>query len=246
MLTTLENLPSTIVALRASGKVNRADYENVLVPHLEKARQEQTRIRLLLEFSPEFSRLTIGAALNELKIGIKYAALFAKVAVISDSEWFGRALRFFSSLRPSPTRSFRTGQMNQALAWLEDGAMDSRLQLILKESGVAIAHLNGPLRREDFEKLAGGVDPWIDFHHKLQGLVVVMKSFSGWENVGSLLRHLEFVRGHQRRIRKVCIVTDSRLPSLTGRLMRLLVQPEIRSFPSSEILEAERWAEQPC
>jgi len=244
MLTKLENLPPAIVGIRASGKVTRQDYERVLVPLLEDARTgARTRLRLLLEFSPEFTRVTIGAALDELRIGVKYHSLLEKCAVIADKEWVAFAARLFGSLHPCPTKAFRTGQIGEALAWLGDHQSDSKLQLLLKENGVAVVHPHGPLRREDFEKISAGIDPWIETHHKLQGLVVSMKKFPGWENVGSFVHHLEFVRGHHRKIRKVALAADGFLPALAGRIAKHFVKADIKQFPYDEVQEAENWAQ---
>lgn len=243
MLTKLENLPPAIVGVRASGKVTRRDYEQVLVPALEEASRAQTRIRLLLEFSPEFTRVTIGAALDELRIGVKYHALLEKCAVIADKEWVALATRIFGSLHPCPTKSFRTGQITEALAWLEDQQSDSKLQFMLKENGVAIVHPHGPLRREDFEKLSASLDPWIDTHHRLQGLVISMQNFPGWENIGSLVHHFEFVRDHHRKIRKIAVAADGLLPLLASLFAKYFVKADVKQFPYSEVQEAENWVQ---
>ena len=82
---------------------------------------------------------------------------------------------------------------------------------LLRERGILILKPEGALRAEDFTALAGAVDPYIEQHGELAGLVVDAPSFPGWENFAALLSHLRFVRDHHRRIRRIAVVSDSTL-----------------------------------
>ena len=68
---------------------------------------------------------------------------------------------------------------------------------------------DGPLEKEDFEKLANEVDPFLESKGKLAGLMICAKSFPGWESFGAIVSHLKFVADHHRRIERRAAVTDS-------------------------------------
>jgi hypothetical protein len=40
-------------------------------------------------------------------------------------------------------------------------------------------------------------------------VLVVAKGFPGWENCGAFTAHMHFVREHEKKVRRVAIVTDS-------------------------------------
>ena len=57
----------------------------------------------------------------------------------------------------------------------------SNMKVELRDSGVLIVRHQGKLRTEDFEKLAGIVDPWIEKNHQLRGVVICIQKFPGWK-----------------------------------------------------------------
>jgi hypothetical protein len=57
------------------------------------------------------------------------------------------------------------------------------MQAELAEDGVLSVHPHGPLRKEDFAKVAAVADPWIEKHGKLKGVVICVPKFPGWEDI---------------------------------------------------------------
>jgi hypothetical protein len=97
------------------------------------------------------------------------------------------------------------------------------------------------LERGDFEDLAATVDPFIDEHGDLAGLIIDAPSFPGWDTLGAMAAHFRFVRDHQRHIRKIGLVTDSALGNVAQRLASHFVSAEIRHFPAGELEAAKDW-----
>jgi hypothetical protein len=97
------------------------------------------------------------------------------------------------------------------------------------------------LEKSDFEDLAKAIDPYIEETGGLTGLVVEVASFPGWENLGAMAAHLRFVRDHHKHIRKVALVTDSRIGKVAEQLASHFVSAEIRHFAAGERGAAERW-----
>jgi hypothetical protein len=242
MLQPIENVPTGVIGVLADGEVTRGDYETVLLPLLQKAYRKGNRIRFLYQTSPGFSGYTVGAMVEDMHVGLRYLRLFERCAIVTDVEWSQRGARLFGSLMPCPVKMFPGREMKEAVAWLSESAGDSTLTSELGDDGVLVVHPHGPLRREDFDKLSGIVDPWIEAHHQLRGLVIAMPRFPGWENVGSVFQHMEFVRDHHRHICKVALAVDGVLPEVMSHLASHFIEADIKQFPFDQVGQARQWA----
>ena len=246
MLEKLEDLPREIEGVRASGIVTKEDYEDILSPLIDKARRDGSSIRLLYHFGPEFAGFSPGGAWEEARIGLHSLRLFAGCAIVSDVAWLREATRFVSFVMPCPVKVFANSELQQASRWL--GALPERAGVshrLLPESGVILVEIQQALRATDFDALAATADAWIQSHDFLNGLVLHAHSFPGWENLRSLIRHVRFVRDHHRKIKRVALVTDARLASLTPHIADHFVEAEVQRFGYEHLYEAIRWARGP-
>ena len=114
---------------------------------------------------------------------------------------------------------------------------------LLRGRGILILKPEGALRAEDFTALASAVDPYVEQHGELAGLVVDAPSFPGWENFAALLSHLRFVRDHHRRIRRIAVVSDSTLLAAGPKIASHFVSAEVRSFDTAGRAAALAWIE---
>ena len=108
--------------------------------------------------------------------------------------------------------------------------------------GVAVLEPDGALTREDFERAAKAIDPHIERAGKLNGIVVRIEKFPGWDSFGALASHLRFVREHHAKLKRVALCTDSALGSVAPRIGRHFVAAEIRAFKFAEYDLARAWA----
>jgi len=107
----------------------------------------------------------------------------------------------------------------------------------------SILHLRptSALAEEDFAELARVVDPYIEATGDLSGLIIEVSTFPGWASFGAFVAHLRFVRDHHKHIRKVALVTNSKIGDVAERLASHFVAAEIRHFSSGEIEAAKQW-----
>jgi hypothetical protein len=138
---------------------------------------------------------------------------------------------------------FDNQQWEDALRWIslpgEEAGLSHRL---LQDSGILVVEPHGPINREDIEEIALTVDPWIEQQGELDGLVVHTRHFPGWEDLGSLLRHLQFVRDRHHHIRRVALVTDSPAAELASKLGDHFLDATIERFEYDRYEDALRWA----
>ena len=108
--------------------------------------------------------------------------------------------------------------------------------------GIAVLEPDGALSREDFERAAKAIDPHLEKSGKLNGLVVRVQKFPGWDSFGALASHLRFVKAHHRRIARIALCTDSALGNVAPRIANHFVEADIRAFKFAEFDRARAWA----
>jgi hypothetical protein len=112
---------------------------------------------------------------------------------------------------------------------------------LLRDQGILILSPDGPLEKADFERLAREVDPFIAANGKLTGVMLVAKTFPGWDSFGALVSHLKFVRDHHEKVARVAAVTDSEFLKIMPNIAGHFVSAEIRQFPYDQKAEALAW-----
>lgn len=115
---------------------------------------------------------------------------------------------------------------------------------LLRDDGILILRPKGPLEAADFTSLASVVDPYLQEHGTLHGIMVDAPSFPGWDSFAALVSHLRFVRDHHRLIGKIAAVSDSPVLSVAPQLAKHFVKAEVRHFNASERSAALAWLRQ--
>ena len=109
------------------------------------------------------------------------------------------------------------------------------------DNGVLIVKPLGPLAVEDFVAIGHTADGYIESRGALNGLIICFKVFPGWKNVQGLCSHLRFVRNHQREIKKVAFVTNSKIVKFVINIVKYFVHPEARYFKYNQESSAMQW-----
>ena len=106
---------------------------------------------------------------------------------------------------------------------------------------IAVVTPNGALDANDFETASREIDPVIEQHGMLNGLVVYVQKFPGWDSFAALSSHFKFVKHHHQKIKCVALVTDSSIADIAEKLGSHFVAAEIKHFPYSHLSEAKAW-----
>ena len=110
-----------------------------------------------------------------------------------------------------------------------------------KSAGVVTVRPSAPLNEQDFGLLAAEVDPHIEREGKLNGLIIHVESFPGWEDFAGLLSHLKFVRDHHEKIDKVAVVSDGKVVSIMPKIVDHFINAKVKYFPNESLDEAVSW-----
>jgi hypothetical protein len=121
MVERIDEMPAGTVGFRASGKLTRDDYREVLEPVLTEA-VESGEIRMLFSLT-DFQGLEPGAWFDDVKtglgLGIGHHSAWKRSAIVTDVEWIGKAFQFFAWMTPGEVKVFpELDQLEEAKDWV--------------------------------------------------------------------------------------------------------------------------------
>ncbi len=97
------------------------------------------------------------------------------------------------------------------------------------------------LSEEDFINAKKVIDPFIEKHKKLHGVIIYTKDFPGWDSFTALLGHLKFIKDHHKKVCCIAFVTDSLIGEFSEHITSHFVSAKVKSFPFNALDEAKKW-----
>jgi len=241
MIEILQTMPPGVLGLRAHGKVTAADYQEVLIPAVEGALANNEKLRLYYEIAEDFDGFELGAMWEDTKLGLRHVLQWGKIAVVSDLNWMRRTMKGFGLLVPCPVRVYARERMAEAQDWIQEDGTSGMVATLDEESAILTLEPHGQLEKEDFLQLAARVDPFLEEHGDLNGVMIRAFAFPGWDGLGAMFAHLKFVREHQRHVKRLAIVTDDKMLSHMPALAKVFVAAEVKHFAAGEEEQAHAW-----
>jgi len=112
---------------------------------------------------------------------------------------------------------------------------------LLDKQGVLIITPDGPLEHEDFKRLGEAVDEYIVKEGALNGVMIYVDSFPGWDDFEALMSHVRFVRDNNADIDKLAAVTDSKFLTIMPKIVDRFISAEVRHFDFDARDDAMAW-----
>ena len=110
-----------------------------------------------------------------------------------------------------------------------------------KANAIVTVRPESSLKKQDFVELAKAVDPEIEAHGDLAGLIINAPSFPGWDSFGAMVTHFRFVRDHEKHVKKIAVVTDSHIGDFAAHLGSHFISAKIQQFPADQVEHARAW-----
>jgi hypothetical protein len=110
-----------------------------------------------------------------------------------------------------------------------------------EKSAIAILEPQGALEKEDFDAAVKLIDPFIEEHGRLNGIIISTESFPGWKSFSALSRHLTFIKNHHKKIKRLAFVTNSVIGNIAENMTGHFVEAGIKTFPYGEMEKAKAW-----
>jgi hypothetical protein len=118
MIRLIPDLPANVVGAEAVGRVETADYKDVLEPAVAEALRSHEKVRLVLVLGEEFEGYSASAAWEDTKLGIGHWDTWERIAVVTDRDWIEHTIRALSWMLPGEVRVFPTDRRDEAIAWV--------------------------------------------------------------------------------------------------------------------------------
>lgn len=118
MIEALSGFPRTVVAFVCKGHVTKRDYETVLIPAVEDALKQHSKVRLYYRIDPDFSGIEPGAIWDDFKVGMEHLFRWERIAVVTDVEWIRYTVQTFSFVIPCMVKVFWVDEAAKAQAWI--------------------------------------------------------------------------------------------------------------------------------
>jgi hypothetical protein len=114
----LDGFPEIVVAVAATGRVTRHDYEDVLIPKVKDAFGKFAKLRVYYEIGPDFSGFDAGAVWEDFAMGMEHIRDWERIAVVTDVEWIRLAVAAFRFLIPGKVCVFEVAETTAARRWI--------------------------------------------------------------------------------------------------------------------------------
>jgi SpoIIAA-like len=121
MIERLADMPPGTIGFRATGEIEREDYDDVLAPELRRAIEAGGGLRTLYVID-DLDEIEPGALWADSKLGfdlgVRHHDAWVRSAIVTDSPWMARATRMFAWMIPGEARVFPLAELEQAKAWV--------------------------------------------------------------------------------------------------------------------------------
>ena len=118
MLQLLEDLPETVVGVRAINAVTEEDYKQIMLPALEAVHKKFGKVNLLILLETSVANYTIGAWFNDIKAGLKYFTKWHRIAIVTDQSAVKRITDAVGIFLPGECKGFSIADIALAKLWV--------------------------------------------------------------------------------------------------------------------------------
>lgn len=117
------------------------------------------------------------------------------------------------------------------------------LKIDLQErENIAVITPDSTITGGDLDHLTNVINDYINEYDQIPNLVIHATHIPHWSSFGALEKHLAFVKNHHRLVKKVAIVSDSKLLWIAKTIVDHFTGAKIRRFEEDAIDDAMAWA----
>lgn len=114
----MNDVPDNVAGFRATDKVTKADYENVVIPKIDEHVKQQGKINFMLVLDTKLSNFSLGAILEDLGVGLKHFSKWHKMAIVSESNAINKFTDMFSYVAPGEAKGYTHDELEEAKKWV--------------------------------------------------------------------------------------------------------------------------------
>lgn len=227
-----------ILELRFTPPVTDKDYTETLVPAIDRAIEASDRVRVLAVVEAGCTDFTLGAMLEDARVGLKHWRGFDRIAVVTDDKVVKTATKALSVFMPCPVAVFAMNELEDARRWLRE-SLGTIMQIELAD-GVLQLRLVGKLDSEAFANDLEDLNRYMARYDKIR-LLIDLREFDGWQGLGALRDHMELIRGHAPKVERAAVVGDAGWQEMAINIGKRAFGLDARYFDEDEFEKAKAW-----
>jgi hypothetical protein len=120
MIEQIKNLPDNMVGFRAMAMVTKEDFENTIIPEVEKIVAKTGKLNYMLVLDTNVKGFTAGAWMQDALLGLKNLTKWNRAAIVTDDTAIHQFTSVFSALMPGEFKGFKKIDMDIAVAWVSE------------------------------------------------------------------------------------------------------------------------------
>ncbi len=117
MISYTTSADNPVLGFHISGKLTAKDYEDVLMPAIDKRVKSQGKVRVLIKWDHDFKGWEAKAMLDDARLGFAHWNDFEKVALVGAPKWLDFFSRLFDAISKGEVKAFDEDDYDEALAW---------------------------------------------------------------------------------------------------------------------------------
>lgn len=118
MMQLMQDVPANVIGFRASGKVEKADYNQVFIPELDKHATQSKEINFIFVIETDIQNFSLGAFFADIKAGLKNFSKWNRMAIVTDQESVEKFTDLSSFALPGESKGFSIPELEEAKKWV--------------------------------------------------------------------------------------------------------------------------------
>ncbi|MES2680919.1 MAG: STAS/SEC14 domain-containing protein [Bacteroidota bacterium] len=120
MIYQIIDLPPNMVGFKASWEVTQEDFEEVVIPCVQKHVEKTGQLNYLLVLNTSIKNFAMGAWFKDVMMGIKNICNWRRAAIVTDSKAIKYFTGIFSVFVPGEFKGFSHEQLKTAIDWVSE------------------------------------------------------------------------------------------------------------------------------
>jgi hypothetical protein len=120
MVELLKDFPPHVAAYKATGKVNKEEYEQVVMARVDEVAATFGKINFLVLLETDFENYSGGAFLDYLKVSFEHFTKWNRMAIVTDERWVRKAYDMLSPLVYGVINGYELKQFEDAKEWVSE------------------------------------------------------------------------------------------------------------------------------
>lgn len=108
-------------------------------------------------------------------------------------------------------------------------------------NNIAILEPDAELSEADFTSAARVIDHYLGESGRLNGIIIHVKIFPGWDSFAALVTHLKFIKEHHKRVSHLAFVTNSSIGLFAERIGSHFINAKVKKFDFNEFDKSVEW-----